>query len=62
MKRLKRGDRKPAIPSAIPPITPNGTAITIDESVSIALAHWPKAARYRKAQAASTANPAPPAW
>ena len=41
----KRGERKPAMPSAMPPTTPNGTAMMIEESVSIALCHWPKAAR-----------------
>ena len=41
----KRGERKPAMPSAIPPMTPNGTAMMMEESVSMALSHWPKAAR-----------------
>ncbi len=28
-----------------PPATPNGTAITIEASVTMALSHWPKTAR-----------------
>ena len=33
------------MPSASPPATPKGTAMTIEASVIIALSHWPKTAR-----------------
>ena len=33
------------MPSSSPPATPNGTAMTIEASVTMALCHWPKTAR-----------------
>ncbi len=36
---------KQRIPNARPSATPMGTAMMIEESVTIALSHWPKTAR-----------------
>jgi hypothetical protein len=33
------------MPSASPPATPSGTATMIEDSVIMALSHWPKTAR-----------------
>ena len=55
-----RGTRKPRIPNKMPPATPSGTAMAIEASVVMALAHWPNTARYRKAAPASSARRVPP--
>ena len=40
-----RGERAPQMPIRRPPTMPSGTATTIEESVIMALSHWPKITR-----------------
>ncbi len=40
-----RGLRKPQMPTSSPAATPMGTAMMMEDSVIMALSHWPNTAR-----------------
>ena len=62
MAVLNRLERCACMPNNNPPRIPSGTEITIDESVTIALSHCPKTARYKKQHPTKMDKFRPPAF